>query len=108
MFVEIRLFSLHRVNQLAVALANTNIREQEVVMIFTSDHICVPIPYMLGEVYCIFLIEPDRNVTPYLREVMYLREGFGKPGAGRNTLARKSDYAIGFDSIHAAPFSHTS
>jgi hypothetical protein len=37
-------------------------------MIFTSDHICVSIPYMLGEVYYIFLIEPDQNVTPYSRD----------------------------------------
>jgi 4-coumarate--CoA ligase len=37
---------LHRIKQLAVALNNLGIKEQEVVMIFTPNHICVPIAYM--------------------------------------------------------------
>lgn len=37
---------LHRIKQLAVALDNLGIKEQEVVMIFTPNHICVPIAYM--------------------------------------------------------------
>lgn len=37
---------LHRIKQLAVALDNLGVKEQEVVMIFTPNHICVPIAYM--------------------------------------------------------------
>jgi 4-coumarate--CoA ligase len=37
---------LHRIKQLAIALDNLGINEQEVVMIFTPNHICVPIVYM--------------------------------------------------------------
>lgn len=37
---------LHRIKQLAIALENLGIKEQEVVMIFTPNHICVPIAYM--------------------------------------------------------------
>ena len=36
---------LHRVKQLAVALDKLGIKEQEVVMIFTPNHVCVPIAY---------------------------------------------------------------
>lgn len=37
---------LQRIKQLAVALDSLGIQEQEVVMIFTPNHICVPIAYM--------------------------------------------------------------
>lgn len=37
---------LHRIKQLAVALDSLGIKEQEVVMIFTPNNICVPIAYM--------------------------------------------------------------
>lgn len=37
---------LHRIKQLAIALDNLGIKEQEVVMIFTPNNICVPIAYM--------------------------------------------------------------
>lgn len=37
---------LHRIKKLAIALDNLGIKEQEVVMIFTPNHICVPIAYM--------------------------------------------------------------
>jgi acyl-CoA synthetase (AMP-forming)/AMP-acid ligase II len=37
---------LHRIKQLAIALDNLGIKEQEVVMIFTPNHIYVPIAYM--------------------------------------------------------------
>ena len=66
---------LHRVKRLALALDNLHIPEQSVIMIFTPNHICVPIAYMgiVGSKRIFSGANPIYTVT----EVVYQIENTG-------------------------------